>query len=86
MTSRLTPGDQPRPPGHANQGAEVEPERFPDGAGGDPASQVRLTYQTVLGFGQWPYNGKRIIVLSSTIEPDDDRVEVARTLDEAAAG
>lgn len=43
----------------------------------------RTTYETVQGFDSWPFEGKRVIVLSATLEPDD-RVEIARTVDEAA--
>jgi dihydrofolate reductase len=43
----------------------------------------RTTYETVQGFDSWPFQGKRVIVLSTTLEPDD-RVEIARTVDEAA--
>jgi dihydrofolate reductase len=42
----------------------------------------RSTYETVLGFEEWPFEGKRVIVLSTTLEADD-RVAVARTVDEA---
>jgi dihydrofolate reductase len=43
----------------------------------------RTTYETVQGFDSCPFEGKRVIVLSTTLEPDD-RVEIARTVDEAA--
>jgi dihydrofolate reductase len=43
----------------------------------------RTTFETVQGFDSWPFEGKRVIVLSTTLEPDD-RVEIARTVDEAA--
>jgi dihydrofolate reductase len=36
----------------------------------------RGTYETVLGFGEWPYAGRRVLVLSTTLQTDDDRVEV----------
>ncbi len=44
----------------------------------------RSTYETVLGFDSWPFHKKRVIVLSTTIDPDD-RVEVARTVVDAAS-
>lgn len=45
----------------------------------------RATYDTVLGFGEWPFDGKRVIVLSTTLEAGDDRITVAGSVDEAAA-
>ncbi|UPO76868.1 dihydrofolate reductase family protein [Arthrobacter sp. Helios] len=42
----------------------------------------RSTYETVLGFDDWPFEGKRVIVLSTTI-PGDDKVQVVRSVDEA---
>lgn len=42
----------------------------------------RATYETVLGFNDWPFDGTRVIVLSTTIE-EDDRIEIARSVDEA---
>jgi dihydrofolate reductase len=43
----------------------------------------RTTYETVQGFDSWPFEGKRVIVLSTTLE-EDDRVEIARAVDDAA--
>ncbi|MGA7748602.1 MAG: dihydrofolate reductase family protein, partial [Gallionella sp.] len=31
----------------------------------------RKTYETALGFGEWPYSGKRVVVLSSTLAAGD---------------
>ncbi|VXB38114.1 Dihydrofolate reductase [Plantibacter sp. T3] len=45
----------------------------------------RTTYDTVLGFGEWPFDGKRVVVLSTTLEAGDDRITVAGSVDEAAA-
>jgi dihydrofolate reductase len=42
----------------------------------------RSTYETVLGFEEWPFEGKRVIVLSTTVAADD-RVAVVRSIDEA---
>ncbi|ROR83578.1 Dihydrofolate reductase [Plantibacter flavus] len=42
----------------------------------------RTTYDTVLGFGEWPFEGKRVVVLSTTLEAGDDRITVAGSLDE----
>lgn len=44
----------------------------------------RATYETALGFDEWPYAGKDVIVLSTTLDADD-RVRVAPSLDDARA-
>lgn len=42
----------------------------------------RGTYQKVLTFDFWPYEGKHVEVLSTTLDPDvDERIIVHRTLD-----
>lgn len=42
----------------------------------------RGTYEKVLTFGAWPYTDTRVVVLSSTMDPDvDDRITVAGDLD-----
>lgn len=42
----------------------------------------RKTYEKVLTFDFWPYDGKQVEVLSSTLAPDaDERIIVHRTLD-----
>jgi dihydrofolate reductase len=42
----------------------------------------RKTYELVLTFDFWPYEGKQVEVLSTTLAPDaDERVIVHRTLD-----
>lgn len=43
----------------------------------------RGTYEKVLTFDRWPYHGKQVIVLSTTLNNDDDRISVARDLPEA---
>lgn len=43
----------------------------------------RGTYDTVSTFDEWPYTGKRVLVLSTTMAAGDDRITVVRTLDEA---
>ena len=43
----------------------------------------RRTYDTVLGFGDWPFDGKSVIVLSSTLITDDPRILVVASIDEA---
>jgi dihydrofolate reductase len=42
----------------------------------------RNTYQLACKFDTWPYEGKQVEVLSTTLDPDtDDRILVHRTLD-----
>ncbi|ACV05598.1 dihydrofolate reductase [Kytococcus sedentarius] len=43
----------------------------------------RGTYEKVLTFDGWPYGGKKVIVMSTTLESDDDRITIARSLDNA---
>lgn len=43
----------------------------------------RGTYEKVLETGFWPYDGKRMLILSSTLETTDPRVQVVRSLTEA---
>jgi dihydrofolate reductase len=43
----------------------------------------RGTYEKALTFDSWPYVGKRVIVLSTTLATDDDRVTIAPDLDGA---
>lgn len=43
----------------------------------------RGTYEKVLSFGVWPYDGKRVIVVSTTLAATDDRVTLARSLAQA---
>ncbi|MFK4082607.1 dihydrofolate reductase family protein [Kribbella sp. NPDC020789] len=48
----------------------------------DTVVMGRNTFEKVLGFGFWPYDGKHVEVLSTTLDPDvDERVIVHRTLD-----
>lgn len=53
--------------------------------GVDAMIMGRHTYETVLGFGEWPYTGKHVLVISSGLQTDDERVRVVRDLDEAAS-
>ncbi|MDJ0322322.1 dihydrofolate reductase family protein [Cryobacterium sp. PH31-AA6] len=63
----------------------------PDGDGGyseftaaiDHLLMGRGTYETVAAFDPWPYSRMRVVVLSSTLSTDDDRVTVVRSLDDA---
>jgi dihydrofolate reductase len=43
----------------------------------------RGTYEKALTFDDWPYTGKRVIVLSTTLVTDDDRVTIVRDLGQA---
>lgn len=46
----------------------------------------RATYDTVRTFDSWPYEGKRVLVLSRTLDDGaDPRVRVLRSLDDAVA-
>jgi dihydrofolate reductase len=45
----------------------------------------RVTYETVAGFGVWPYAGKQVLVLSRHLAAGDGRVRVVRSVDEAVA-
>ena len=47
----------------------------------------RSTYEFIQPFADWPYQGKPVHVLSSTLEPGaDDRITVHPSFDEAVAG
>lgn len=44
----------------------------------------RVTYETVVGLDAWPYDGTRVLVLSTTLaEGDDERIGVVTSLEEA---
>jgi dihydrofolate reductase len=45
----------------------------------------RGTYEKVLTFDSWPYAGTDVIVMSSGLDSDDDRVTVVRSLEECVA-
>lgn len=45
----------------------------------------RGTYEKVLSFDTWPYPGKPVVVLSTTLQTTDPRIIVCRTLDEVVA-
>jgi dihydrofolate reductase len=45
----------------------------------------RGTYAKVLTFGGWPYPDQKVIVLSSGLAADDERVTVIRSLEETVA-
>lgn len=50
-------------------------------AGIDTLAMGRKTYEKVLTFGFWPFEGKRVMVLSTTLDDADPRVTVHRSLD-----
>jgi dihydrofolate reductase len=68
-----------------------------DGAGGDfgftefvsgidALVMGRATYDVIAPFAEWPYQGKPVHVLSTTLEPGTDpRITVHRSYDEAVA-
>lgn len=43
----------------------------------------RGTYEKVLTFDGWPYDDQRVIVMSTTLDTDDERITIVRTLDAA---
>ncbi|MGK9148242.1 dihydrofolate reductase family protein [Plantibacter flavus] len=73
------------PRGHSADAAGAHPaldwESFFPGI--DTLVMGRTTYNTILDFDEWPFTGKRVVVLSTTLESGDDRVTVARSLDDA---
>ena len=42
----------------------------------------RNTYEKVLSFDAWPYDGRRVFVLSTSLVTDDDRIQIHASLDE----
>src|SRR3712207_7638186 len=55
-------------------------------AGIDALVMGRATYDVIAPFDEWPYQGKPVHVLSSTLEPGaDDRITVHRSFVEAVA-
>ena len=45
----------------------------------------RTTYEKVLTFGDWPYPGMRVIVLSRALVTSDPNVTIARSIEEVVA-
>jgi dihydrofolate reductase len=45
----------------------------------------RSTYDIVLSFGEWFYGDTPVFVLSTTLQTDDPRIRIVRSLDEATA-
>lgn len=55
-------------------------------SGIDALVMGRSTYDFIAPFGEWPYQGKPVHVLSTTLEPGaDDRITVHRSLEDAVA-
>lgn len=44
----------------------------------------RATYETVIGFDQWPFEGMQVVVLTTRGQLDDPRVQVAGSVEEAS--
>jgi dihydrofolate reductase len=56
-------------------------------AGIDAIVMGRATYEVIQPFDEWPYQGKPVHVLSTTLDPAaDDRITVHRSFDEALEG
>lgn len=55
-------------------------------AGIDTLVMGRNTYEKILTFGFWPYEGKRVAVLSTQLTTDDANVTVYRSLDAVLEG
>ena len=84
-----------KPPERSEAGGEAPTPD--DGAGGDfgftefvngidAVVMGRSTYAFIQPFADWPYQGKPVHVLSTTLEPGaDERITVHRSLDEAVA-
>ena len=68
----------------ATAGGTAPPDYPEFMAGIDHLVVGRATYEKVLGFGGWAYEGQNVIVLSRTLPHDhDERITVARDVDEA---
>lgn len=65
------------------QAGETGYQEFMEGI--DTLALGRHTYEKVLSFGFWPYEGKRVAVLSTGLTTDDPRVTVHRSLPELLA-
>ncbi|HEX2857812.1 MAG TPA: dihydrofolate reductase family protein [Propionibacteriaceae bacterium] len=76
--------DPPPEPTHAAVVSDL-PVRGFDAflAGIDHVVMGRGTYEKVLTFGFWPYAPRPVIVLSTALDTDDERITIARSLDEA---
>ena len=73
-------GDAPRP--DDGEGGDFGFAEFVGGI--DALVMGRSTYEFIAPFPEWPYQGKPVHVLSTTLEPGaDGRITVHRSLDEA---
>ena len=43
----------------------------------------RATYDSVLGFGEWPFDGRHVVVLTTRDDLDDPRIRTASSVDDA---
>ncbi|OCI31323.1 dihydrofolate reductase family protein [Oerskovia enterophila] len=48
----------------------------------DTVVMGRSTYETVLGFDEWAFDGKDVVVLSTTLRTDDPRIHVAPSVED----
>jgi dihydrofolate reductase len=87
--SWLTGEEQPADAGDAPTPDDGEGGDFGFGefvAGVDAVLMGRSTYAFIRPFDEWPYQGRPVHVLSTTLDPGaDDRITVHRSLDEAVA-
>jgi len=85
--SWLTGGQEPPEDGSAPEPDDGEGGDFGFGefvAGVDAVLMGRATYAFIQPFADWPYQGRPVHVLSTTLEPGaDGRITVHRSLDEA---
>ena len=78
----LTGGDPGGGPPDDGEGGDFGFGEFV--AGVDAVLMGRSTYAFIRPFDEWPYQGRPVHVLSTTLEPGaDDRITVHRSLDEA---
>ena len=78
----LTGGADPDGPPDDGEGGDFGFTEFVDGV--DAVLMGRSTYAFIQPFADWPYQGKPVHVLRTTLEPGaDDRITVHRSLDEA---
>lgn len=69
------PADPGHVPGHAGPASPPDYDQFM--ADIDHLVMGRNTYEKVLSFDAWPYDGKSVVVLSGSLHPDaDDRITV----------
>lgn len=77
--------DPPAGRDHANVDSSVRAQSWDEFFPGiDHVLMGGGTYDTVATFDEWPYEGKTVIVLSTTLGEDDSRITVVRSLPEAA--